>query len=73
MTAQALAAAGVLGGGFAFLVLIVILFLILVSNIKIIPQAKAAIVERLGAYRSTWKTGVHFTIPFIDRIAKNMS
>ena len=46
MTAQALAAAGVLGGGFAFLVLIVILFLILVSNIKIIPQAKAAIVER---------------------------
>ena len=73
MTAQALAAAGVLGGGFALLVLIVILFLILVSNIKIIPQAKAAIVERLGAYRSTWKTGVHFTIPFIDRIAKNMS
>ena len=73
MTAQALAAAGVLGGGFAFLVLIVILFLILVSNIKIIPQAKAAIVERLGAYRSTWKTGVHFTIPFIDRIAKSMS
>lgn len=73
MTAQALAAAGVLGGGFAFLILIIILFLILISNIKIIPQAKAAIVERLGAYRSTWKTGVHFTIPFIDRIAKNMS
>ena len=70
MTVQALAAAGVLGGGFAFLVIIVILFLILLSNIKIIPQAKAAIVERLGAYRSTWRTGVHFTMPFIDRIAK---
>ena len=73
MTVQALAVAGVLGGGFAFLVIIVILFLILLSNIKIIPQAKAAIVERLGAYRSTWKTGVHFTMPFIDRIAKTMS
>lgn len=73
MTVQALAAAGVLGGGFAFLVIIVILFLILLSNIKIIPQAKAAIVERLGAYRSTWRTGVHFTMPFIDRIAKTMS
>ncbi len=73
MLLQTLAVAGFAGGGLAVLVLVVILFLILVSNIKIIPQAKAAIVERLGAYRSTWKTGVHFTIPFIDRIAKNMS
>ncbi len=73
MLLQTLAVAGFAGGGLAVLVLVVILFLILVSNIKIIPQAKAAIVERLGAYRSTWKTGVHFTVPFIDRIAKNMS
>ncbi len=73
MLLQTLAVAGFAGGGLAVLVLVVILFLILVSNIKIIPQAKAAIVERLGAYRSTWKTGVHFTIPFIDRIAKSMS
>lgn len=73
MLLQTLAVASFAGGGLAVLVLVVILFLILVSNIKIIPQAKAAIVERLGAYRSTWKTGVHFTIPFIDRIAKSMS
>lgn len=73
MLLQTLAVAGFAGGGLAVLVLVVILFLILVSNIKIIPQAKAAIVERLGAYRSTWKTGVHFTMPFFDRIAKTMS
>ena len=60
-------------GGLLLVALVVILFLVVLSNIKIIPQAKAAIVERLGAYRSTWKTGVHFTVPFIDRVAKNMS
>lgn len=57
----------------AFLGIFIIVFLIFVTNIKIVPQARAYIVERLGAYRCTWKTGVHFTIPFIDRIAKNMS
>lgn len=61
------------GGGIAAIVLVAVLFLILVTNIKIVPQARAYIVERLGAYRTTWKTGVHFTIPFLDRIAKNMS
>ena len=45
--------------------LVLIVLIILALNIKIVPQAKAYIVERLGAYRSTWKTGVHFTIPFI--------
>ena len=61
------------GGGIFTVVIVVILFIIAVANIKIVPQARAFIVERLGAYRCTWKTGVHFTIPFIDRIAKNMS
>ncbi len=55
------------------LVVAFVLFILLVSNIKIVPQARAYIVERLGAYQATWRTGVHFTIPFIDRIAKNMS
>lgn len=69
-----LLAQGETGGfGFGVAVFVVILFFILLSNIKIVPQARAYIVERLGAYKSTWKTGVHFTIPFIDRIAKNMS
>ena len=50
-----------------------VIFVIIVSNIKIVPQARAAVVERLGAYKTTWKTGVHITVPFIDRIAKSIS
>lgn len=50
-----------------------VVFIIIVSNIKIVPQARAAVVERLGAYKTTWKTGVHITVPFIDRIAKSIS
>ncbi len=53
--------------------IVIVVFLMLVSNIKVVPQARACIVERLGAYNATWKTGVHVKIPFIDRVAKNMS
>lgn len=60
-------------GGWIAVIIAIVLFIVIVTNIKIVPQARAYIVERLGAYRSTWKTGVHFTIPFLDRIAKNMS
>lgn len=60
-------------GGWIAVIIAIVLFIVIVSNIKIVPQARAYIVERLGAYRSTWKTGVHFTIPFLDRIAKNIS
>lgn len=74
MLSQALTTAtGNTTGGFFAIVIVFILFLILVANVKIVPQAKAVIVERLGAYRCTWKTGVHVTMPFIDRIAKTMS
>ncbi len=48
----------------------IILIFILVSCIKIVPQASIFIVERLGAYYQTWNVGVHFKIPFIDRVAK---
>lgn len=51
----------------------IIVLAIILSNIKIIPQAKAAVIERLGAYRTTWKTGVHLTFPFIDKVAKTVS
>ena len=44
-----------------------------ISNIHIVPQAKAYVVERLGAYHSTWGTGLHFKIPFIDRIAHRIN
>ncbi len=53
--------------------LIIILSIIVVLNIRIVPQAHAAVVERLGAYNETWSVGIHVKIPFIDRIAKTVS
>ena len=52
---------------------VVLIILLVVNNIKIVPQAHAFVVERLGAYYKTWGTGLHFKIPFIDRIAKRVS
>ena len=54
------------------LVLILIILLILVSCIRIVPQAQAMVVERLGAYLETWNVGIHFKVPFIDRVAKRV-
>ena len=56
----------------AVAVLIVVILLILVSCIKIVPQATAMVVERLGGYLGTWSVGVHFKVPFIDRVAKRV-
>ncbi len=56
-----------------FLVLLVIVVLVVISNIKIVPQAHAYVMERLGAYHVSWQTGLHVKIPFIDRIAKKVS
>ena len=58
---------------FFIFLLIAILVVIFVLNIKIVPQANAYIVERLGSYYQTWNTGLHFKVPFIDRIAKKVS
>ena len=55
------------------LVLIAIVIAILIANIKIVPQATAQVVERLGSYRTTWTTGLHFKIPFIEVIAKKLT
>ena len=52
--------------------LIIILLLLVVSCIKIVPQAQAMVVERLGGYQGTWSVGLHFKVPFIDRIAKKV-
>ncbi len=54
------------------IILLLVLFVI-VSNIKIVPQATVYVVERLGAYNGTWQTGMHFKVPFIDRVAKKVS
>lgn len=50
-----------------------IVLVILASRIKIVPQAMVYVVERLGAYYATWQTGVHFAVPFIDKVAKRVS
>ena len=55
------------------LVLLIILLLIIICNIKIVPQAQAYVMERLGAYHSTWGTGLHVKIPFVDRIGRKVS
>ncbi len=54
------------------IIVIIIVVIILASCIKIVPQANAFVVERLGAYQSTWDVGLHFKTPFIDRIAKRV-
>jgi len=64
---------GAIGGVLVLVVLIIFLLLVIISNIKIVPQAHAYVVERLGAFHAAWGTGLHITIPFIDRIAKKVS
>ena len=65
-----------LGGLYTFIgffAVIIIVLLILTSCIKIVPQAQAMVVERLGAYLDTWSVGVHFKVPFVDRVAKKVN
>ena len=62
--------------GAVFVVLLVILIIavcILASCIKIVPQAHAYVVERLGAYQGTWNVGLHVKVPFIDRVARRVN
>ncbi|MEY8394289.1 SPFH domain-containing protein [Lachnospiraceae bacterium 45-P1] len=59
-------------GFFSFVLLVLVILLVLVSCIRIVPQAQAVVVERLGAYLDTWSVGVHFKMPFIDRVAKRV-
>jgi regulator of protease activity HflC (stomatin/prohibitin superfamily) len=54
-------------------IIIFVLLVIIISNVKIVPQAHAYVMERLGAYSTTWETGLHVKIPFIDRISKKVS
>ena len=54
-------------------IIVFIVLLVVISNIKIVPQAHAYVIERLGAYYSTWDTGLHVKIPFIDKISKKVS
>ncbi|MBR4450738.1 MAG: SPFH/Band 7/PHB domain protein, partial [Clostridia bacterium] len=58
---------------YVFVGLLVVVVILIVANIKIVPQSKAYVLERLGAYSTTWQTGLHVKVPFIDRIAKQVS
>ena len=60
-------------GIFFVIALILILLILIIANIKIVPQAHAYIVERLGAYNATWSVGLHVKIPFVDRIASRVN
>ena len=55
------------------LILVVVAAIIIIANIKIVPQSKAYVIERLGAYYCTWDTGLHVLIPIIDKVAKQVS
>lgn len=59
-------------GLIALAVLLVIVLIVLVNCIKIVPQAHAMVIERLGGYLTTWSVGLHLKVPFIDRIAKRV-
>ena len=52
-----------------FMIILILVVVLIIPNIKIVPQAKAYVIERLGSYNETWKNGLHVKIPFIDRIA----
>ena len=57
---------------YVIIALAVILVLVIISCIKIVPQAQAFVIERLGAYQGTWSVGLHFKVPFLDRVAKRV-
>lgn len=61
-----------LTGIIIFLLFLIVIALMLVSCVKIVPQAQALVVERLGAYLGTWSVGVHFLVPFVDRVARRV-
>ena len=62
-----------MGGIIVLLVVIVLVLWILASCIRIVPQAYAVVLERLGAYKATWGTGIHFKVPFIERVARRVN
>lgn len=55
------------------IVLVVIVVVFILPNVKIVPQARSYVIERLGSYYSTWSNGLHFKIPFVDRISNNVN
>ena len=59
--------------GFVILAIIVIAFIVVITNISVVQQSRAYVIERLGAFHSVWGVGMHFKVPFIDRVARKVS
>ena len=59
-------------GGLVILIILILAIAIVASCIKIVPQAQAYVVERLGAYQDTWSVGLHFKVPIVDKVAKRV-
>ena len=55
-----------------FIILAIIVIIILAANVKVVPQAHAVVIERMGGYRATWGVGMHFKVPILDRVAKRV-
>ena len=55
------------------IILVVVILLLVISCVKVVPQTHAMVIERLGAYLTTWPVGLHFKVPFIDRVARNVN
>lgn len=62
-----------MGGAVVLIILIIIALILIVPNIRIVPQAHAFVIERLGAYLATWGVGLHVKVPIIDRVARNVN
>ena len=60
-------------GTILVIILVILALMVIASCIRIVPQAQAFILERLGGYQATWEVGVHFKLPFIDRVAKRVN
>lgn len=58
--------------GILFFIFLILILVIMASCVKVVPQAQAMVVERLGAYQGTWGVGIHFKMPFIDRVARRV-
>ena len=54
-------------------ILILVILAVLVSCLKIVPQAQAYVIERLGAYQGTWSVGFHIKVPFLDKVARKVN
>ena len=55
------------------IIILAVIFLLIIPNIKVVQQSRAYVIERLGAFQTVWGVGMHFKVPFIDRVARKVS